>query len=141
MLKIVFEGNISPFYSSDNLLTQGQLVKLDSGNVGKIVVAGAGDVVYGIVAQDVIAANVDNYKLDSVTHKARIGDKVGVYFGTGTYITNQFSGNITVPGTELYSGAGGLLVATVSGSVVAIAETIGNSATAGSEIRVKYVNE
>jgi hypothetical protein len=139
MLKIVFEGNISPFYSSDVLLTQGQLVKLDPANVGKIIVAGAGDPVYGIVAQDVIAANIDNYKLDSVTHKARVGDKVGVYFGGGEYITNQFVGNITAPGTPLYAGASGQLVATVSGSVVAIAETIGNSATAGSEIRIKYV--
>lgn len=133
-IQALFIGEISPYYSSDALLTAGQLVKIDTANAGKIVVAGAGDTVYGIVAQDVIAKNVDNFKLDSVTHQARLGDKVGVYTQGGIFKTNQYSGNITV-GTPLYAGASGKLVATVSGSVVAVAETAGNSAN-GDKIRI-----
>jgi hypothetical protein len=138
MIKELLGGKINPYLSSDNPLTQGSLVKLDPANQGKILLAGAGDVVVGIVAQDVIPLNVDNFKLDSVTHKARVGDKVGVYFGGGEYITDMFSGNITVPGTPLYAGAGGKFSTTASGNVLAYAETIGNSAN-GDKIRIKVV--
>lgn len=137
--KAVFEGKINPYLSSDNTLVKGTLVKLDPSNPNKILVAGLGDLnVIGFAAQDVIAKNVDNFKLDSVTHQARIGDKVGVYYGGGLFLTSNFSGNITAAGTNLYAGAGGKLVTTVSGGVVAVAETIGNSAT-GDTIRVKLV--
>jgi hypothetical protein len=138
MIKELFVEGINPYLSSDNTLTAGQLVKYDAANPGKILVAGAGEAVAGIVAQDVIAANVDNYKLDSVTHKARVGDKVGVYYGGGVFITDQYSGNITAPGTNLYAGAAGKLVTTVSGNAVAVAETVGNSAS-GDKIRIKLI--
>ncbi len=136
MIKEVLAGKINPYLASDVELTQGQLVKLDPAKVGKVIAAGAGDAVVGFVAQDVIAINVDNYKLDSVTHQARVGDKVGVYFGGGVFLTDMYAGNITVPGTQLYAGAGGKLTATASGNAVAVAETVGNAAN-GDVIRVK----
>lgn len=136
MIKEVLAGKLNPYLASDVLLTQGQLVKLDPANAGKVIPAGAGDTVVGFVAQDVIAANVDNYKLDSVTHQARVGDKVGVYFGGGVFLTDMFVGNITAPGTALYAGAGSKLTTTASGNAVAIAETVGNAAN-GDVIRVK----
>lgn len=134
MLKPIFEGQIDIFLSSDVELTAGQLVKLDS-TAGKIVPAGAGDTVYGIVAQDVVDGNVDNFKLDSVTHKAKLGDKVGVYFNGGIYLTDQYSGNVNF-GQKLYAGANGQLVTTASGNVVATALTAGNSAN-GDKIKIR----
>jgi hypothetical protein len=137
MIKELLAGHLSPYFASDVQLTAGQLVKLDTANAGKVVVAGAGEVVVGIVAQDVIAANVNNFKLDSVTHQARVGDKVGVYYDGGVFLTDQFTGNIAV-GANLYAAASGKLSATVSGGVLAIAETAGNSAN-GDKIRIKVI--
>lgn len=134
--KALFEGSLNPYLSSDLQMEKGTLVKLDPANPNKFVIAGAGEAVYGIVAQDIIAKDVNNFKLDSVTHQARVGDKAGVYHEGGLYLTTNFSGNITVPGTKLYAGANGKLVLTVSGGAVATAETIGNSAS-NAKIRIK----
>lgn len=139
MIKELLQGKLNPYFKSNVTLTAGQLVKQDPANPGFVIATSAGDVPEGIVAQDVIALTVDNYKLDSVTHKARVGDKVGVYFGGGVYLTDQFTGNVTAVNTPLYSGANGVMSTTASGNVVAYAETTGNSATAGTQIRVKFV--
>jgi hypothetical protein len=139
MIKELIGGKLDPYLSSDALMTQGQLVKLDPANPGKIIVAGVGEDIHGIVAQDVIAATVDNFKLDSVTHKARVGDKVGVWIQGGIFLTDQFTGNITAPGTKLYAAAAGKLSATVSGNVVATAESIGNAAN-NDKIKIKFGN-
>lgn len=136
MIKEVLAGKLTPYFKAKVQLTQGQLVKLDPANEGEVIAAGAGDAVLGYLAQDVIAINVDNYKLDSVTHQARVGDRVGVYFGGGVFLTDMFVGNITAPGTLLYAGAGGKMTATASGNAVAVAETTGNAAN-GAVIRVK----
>lgn len=135
MLKPIFEGNLDIFVKTTTTATAGQLVKLTADGV--VAIAGAGDVVHGFIAQDVISGNVDNYKLDSVTHKARIGDKVGVYYKGGMYTTDQYSGNVTA-GAPLYSGANGQLVLTVSGNIVAYAENNGNSAN-GDKLRIKSI--
>lgn len=138
MIKAVFEGRLEVSLSSDNALSAGQLVKLDTANAGKILATGAGDVAFGIVAQDVVAGNVDNFKLTSVTHKAVIGvDKVGVYHGGGIYLTDKYTGSVTV-GQQLYAAAGGLLSATASGNPVAITESAGTAAS-GNVIRIKLL--
>jgi hypothetical protein len=138
MLKALFEGSLSPYLRSDVQMVAGTLVKLDSANAGKIVPAGAGEEIYGVIAQDVVASDTDNFKLDSVTHQARVGDKVGVYHEGGLYLTDNFSGNVTAQGTKLYSGASGKFSTAVSGNAVAVAETTGDSAT-GAVIRIKFL--
>lgn len=137
MLKIVYAGKIDGYFKSDVLLTAGQLVKADPANAGKVIAVNAGDAILGVLAQDVISGNVDNFKLSSVTHKARQSvDQVGVYFGVGEYVTDQFSGNIT-QGAQLYAGANGQLVITASGSAVGQAIAPANSATSGSTLRYR----
>lgn len=133
MLKIVHEGQLVNNYSSDVLLTQGQLVKIVG--VDKIGPAGAGEEVFGIVAQNVVEANIDNFKLNSVTHTAAKGrDKVGVYTNGGIYKTDQFTGAVTA-GAKLYAGANGKFTATASGNAVAISES---TATAGAGVVIRY---
>lgn len=133
MLKIIHEGQLVNNYSSDTVLTQGQLVKITAQN--KLAVAGAGDDVFGIVAQDVVDGNVDNFKLNSVTHTATKGvDKVGVYTNGGVYKTDQFIGTVTA-GAKLYAGAGGKFTVTASGGAVAVCET---NATAGAGVEIRY---
>ncbi len=133
MLKIVHEGQLVNNYSSDTLLVQGQLVKVSAEN--KIVAAGAGEDVFGIVAQNVVEGNLNNFKLNSVTHTATKGvDKVGVYTNGGIYKTDQFLGAVTA-GAKLYAGAGGKLTATVSGGAVAVSES---NATAGAGVVILF---
>jgi hypothetical protein len=140
MIKEVLNGHLNPYFASNVTMTAGTLVKYDPANPGYIIPAGPTDTPCGILAQDVISGNVDLYKLTSVTAKAHVGDKVGFYYDGGVYITDQFSGNITQPGTPLYVGTGSILstVATSGGAgVIAFAETTGNSAVSGSTIRYK----
>jgi hypothetical protein len=134
MLKAIYEGNLSAFLKADAPMVAGQLVKLKAGAVDTVVVTGANDTAYGIVAQDVVAVGTDDYKLTSVTAKAKVGEKVGVYFGTGLYYTDQILDNVVV-GDKLYCGAGGKFTKTAgTGAVVAVAETAGN---AGTQVRIR----
>lgn len=135
MLKMIYEGQLTSFYKSNAELVQGQLVKIDTANPDTVVVAGAGDDIYGIVAQHVKSGNVDNFKLDSVTHIAKTGDKVGVYTNGGIYYTDQYVGTVT-RGAKLYPAASGQLSTTVSGNAVALAESAGVKAN-GDRIRIK----
>lgn len=133
MLKIVQEGKIDVFLKSDVAMTAGQLVKLDPANLGKVILAGAGDDVHGMVAQDVVDRNVDNFKLDSVTHKAFKGEKVGIYNGGGQYYTDQTASAVTY-GAKLYPAAGGKMSTTASGNAVAVAE---GNAGAGQKVLIR----
>ncbi|MNS33480.1 hypothetical protein D3C72_655950 [compost metagenome] len=135
MLKFVYEGQLTSFFKADVDVVQGQLLKIDTTKVDTLVPAGAGDDVYGIAAQHVRAGNIDNFKLDSVTHVAKHGDKVGVYTNGGVYYTDQYVGTVT-KGAKLYPAAAGVLSATASGNAVAIAETAGVKAN-GDRIRIK----
>lgn len=137
MIKELLDANISPYFQCNQVLSGGTLVKMDTANAGYVIPANAGDNVYGILAQDVLASGADSFKLDSVTTRAHVGDHVGVFFGGGVYLTNNFSGNIGI-GQALYAGANGTFVATASGSVLAYAETTGNSVN-GDKIRLKVV--
>jgi hypothetical protein len=133
MLKIVHEGQLVNNYKSDALLTAGQLVKITA--EGKIAAAGAGEDVFGIVAQDVVDPTVNNFKLNSVTHDAGVSvDQVGVYTNGGVYKTDQFLGTVTA-GAKLYAGAGGKLTATASGNAVAVSES---AATAGAGVVIRF---
>lgn len=138
MLKVHFQGMINPYFKSDVLMTQGQFVKLDPANAGKVIPTQAGDIPYGILAQDVVEPNVDNFKLTSVTHKAHKGiDNVGVYHNGGVFTTDQFVGTVAF-GAQLYTGANGALTATASGNAVAIAENAANKAN-GDTLKFKLL--
>jgi hypothetical protein len=134
MLKLVNEGLLDSFVKSNEVLTAGQLVKLNG--EGIITVASAGNAIHGVVSTDVISANVDNYKLDNVVLKARIGTKVGVFIQGGVYLTDQFTGTVTA-GNPLYVAALGKLTATSGGASVAIAENTVDASVAGSLLRFK----
>jgi hypothetical protein len=135
MFKAVYEGKLDVYLTAPNADTnQGTIVKL--GTSGNVVPCNAGDMPYGVLAQDVRNRAVNNFKLDSVTHLAFYGEKVGVYFDGGLYMTDNFvSGNNVAVGANLYVGANGQFTTSVpaSGSAftqpIAIAETSGNSAT------------
>lgn len=137
MLKAIFEGELAIHYKAPAQdLEAGTLVKL---NGDSFAVAVAGDDVYGILAQKVRARNVDNFKLDSVTHFAFYGEKVGAYFQGGVYYTDNTLTATTV-GAKLYAGAGGKLTTAVPGSGntkhVAIAEEV---AVSGAKVRIRLV--
>lgn len=141
MFKAVYEGKLDVYLTAPNADTnQGTIVKL--GTSGNVVPCNAGDTPYGVLAQDVRNRAVNNFKLDSVTHLAFYGEKVGVYFDGGLYMTDNFvSGNTVAVGANLYVGANGQFTTSVpaSGSAfmqpVAIAETSG-SATQKARIRL-----
>jgi hypothetical protein len=138
MLKAVFEGKLNPFLKAPSTdLNAGTLVKLASG--GTFAVAVAGDEPYGVLAQDVRSRSVDNFKLDSVTHKAFYGEKAGIYFEGGVYYTDNTAVAVN-EGDKLYVGANGQFTKTVPGTgftgYVAIAE---QTATAGTKVRIRFV--
>lgn len=133
MLEPIFEGKLDIFLKSDVEMTEGQLVVLDPKNEDKIVIAQAGEDVYGIVAQNVVPGDVNNFKLDSVTSNASVGDKVGVYFGDGLYYTDQ-TGTAVAYNDELYAGADGQLVTGGSGNAVAVAH---GTAEAGEKVKIR----
>jgi hypothetical protein len=138
MLKPIFEGQLNIFLKAPALdLNAGTLVKLDAN--GTFAVAVAGDEVYGILAQDVVSRNVDNFKLDSVTHVAYHGEKAGVYFQGGQYYTDNTL-DAVAEGDNLYAGANGQLTtvapATGNTDAVAIAEQVAN---AGEKVRIRFV--
>lgn len=139
MLKPIFEGELNIFLKAPATgnLKAGTLVKLASG--GTFEVAVSGDEVYGVLAQDVQARNVDNFKLDSVTHVAYNGEKAGVYFQGGQYYTDNTADAVT-EGAKLYAGASGQFttVVPVSGELghVAFAEQVAN---AGEKVRIRFV--
>jgi hypothetical protein len=139
MLKPIFEGQLNIFLKAPATGTfkAGTLVKL--GTNGTFAVAVAGDEPYGILAQDVQARNIDNFKLDSVTHVAYNGEKAGVYFQGGVYHYDLHTVAVTA-GDKLYAGANGAMNKTVPASGftghVAIAETSG---AVGEKIRIRFV--
>jgi sulfur transfer complex TusBCD TusB component (DsrH family) len=139
MLKPIFEGELNIFLKAPATGTfkAGTAVKL--GANGEFAVAVAGDEVYGLLAQDVQARNIDNFKLDSVTHVAYNGEKAGVYFQGGLYHYDLHAVAVT-EGDKLYVGANGVLTKTAPASGftghVAIAETSG---AVGEKIRIRLV--
>lgn len=135
MLKPVQEGLIDIFNSSDNALVQGTLVKLDPANANKVIPAQAGDRVFGMVAQDVQAYDINNFKLDSVTHVAYIGQPVGVYFGQGQYYTDRTAVNVAF-GNLLYPASNGMLSTVASGNAFAQAE---GTATSGNSVLIRVL--
>lgn len=145
MFKAVYEGKLDVFLTAPNADTNaGTLVKL--GTSGNVVACSAGDNPYGVLAQDVRDRRVNNFKLDSVTHLAFYGEKVGVYFDGGLYMTdNVVSGNNVAVGSNLYVGANGQFTtsAPASGSAltspIAIAETANNFATSAQKIRIRFL--
>jgi hypothetical protein len=137
MLKPIFEGELNIFLKAPATdLVAGTLVKL---NGDAFAVAVAGDDVYGVLAQNVQARNVNNFKLDSVTHVAYYGEKAGIYFQGGQYYTDNTATAVTA-GVKLYAGAGGKFTTAVPGTGnvkhVAVAETAG---AAGAKIRIRLV--
>jgi hypothetical protein len=135
MLKPIFEGQLNIFLNAPELnLKAGTLVALDGDS---FKVATNADEVYGVLAQDVQPRNVDNFKLDSVTHVAYHGEKAGVYFQGGLYYTDNTVGAVT-EGAKLFVGANGKFTATAGTETVhvAIAETAGAE---GEKIRIRLV--
>jgi len=113
MLKAHFYNGINPYFKTDELLVQGQLVTYDTAKEGFIKAAEAGDLVAGVVAQDVVEFRDDSFKLTSVTHKAyKSIDHVGFYYDGGIFSTDQYTGTVTV-GALLYAGANGQMTTTV----------------------------
>jgi hypothetical protein len=142
MLKAIFEGELAVHFNAPSAdLEAGILVKLNGSAVAVATGGATGDDVYGILAQPVRARNVNNFKLDSVTHVAYYGEKVGVYYGGGVYITDQTLDGTIAVGQKLYVGTGGKLTKTAptGGNTkhVAIAETAGT--LAGDKIRIRLV--
>lgn len=143
MFKAVYEGKLDVYLTAPGSDTNaGTLVKL--GTTGNVVPCNAGDYPYGVLAQDVRNPAINNFKLDSVTHLAFYGQKVGVYFDGGLYMTdNTVSGNTITVGQLLYTGANGQFTtsAPASGSAfmlpVAQAEQSGNG---GQKIRIRLLN-
>jgi hypothetical protein len=141
MFKMVNEGKVDVFLTAPTQDTNaGTLVKL--GTSGNVVACNPGDKPYGVLAQDVRDRRVNNFKLDSITHLAFYGEKVGVYFDSGLYMTDNTASAITVGG-YLYVGANGQFTATAptSGNFtgpVAISEQAG---TAGTKIRIRLLSE
>lgn len=138
MFKPIFEGQLNIFLKAPSTdLKAGTLIKLNGGDT--FAVAVAGDDVYGVLAQDVVSRDKDNFKLDSVTHVAYYGEKAGIYFQGGLYYTDNTLDAVTVD-AKLYAGAGGKFTVTAPAtgdqSHVAIAETAGN---AGEKIRIRLV--
>lgn len=132
MFKAVQEGKLNVFVTAPNADTNaGTLVKL--GASGSVIACAVGDEPFGVLAQDVRNRNVNNFKLDSVTHLAFYGEKVGVYYQGGEYYTDNISGGAFIEGTKLYVGANGQFSTTVPGtgytSAVAIAESAGSGNT------------
>lgn len=146
MFKAVYEGKLDVYLTAPNADTNaGTLVKL--GTSGNVVVANSGDFPYGVLAQDVRDPKVNNFKLDSITHLAFYGQKVGVYFDGGLYMTdNVVSGNNVAVGSLLYVGANGQFTTTApaSGSAytqpIAQAETANNFGTSAQKIRIRLLN-
>jgi hypothetical protein len=142
MFKMVFEGKLDVFLTAPTQDTNaGTLVKL--GTSGNVVACNAGDKPYGVLAQDVRDRRVNNFKLDSITHLAFYGEKVGVYFDGGIYMTDNTVGPAIGVGSYLYVGANGQFTATAptSGNFtgpVAISEQAG---TAGTKIRIRFLSE
>jgi hypothetical protein len=114
---------------------------------GRVVVAGTDGVVdypadatiggiKGIIAQNVIAPNVNTHILPSINNVARYGEVVGVYIQPGTIIeTDQIVDNVAI-GDVLYAAEGadaGKLTKTDpntgTGTPIAKALTAGNAGT------------
>jgi hypothetical protein len=146
MFKAVYEGKLDVYLTAPNSDTNaGTIVKL--GTSGNVVPANSGDFPYGVLAQDVRDPKVNNFKLDSITHLAFYGQKVGVYFDGGLYMTDNIpSGNNVSVGDFLYVGSGGQFTKTApaSGSAftqpVAQAETANNFSNGASKIRIRLLN-
>ena len=139
MFKAVYEGKLDVFLTAPNQDTNaGTLVKL--GTSGNVVACAPGDKPYGVLAQDVRDRRVNNFKLDSVTHLAFYGEKVGVYFQGGEYYTDNIAGGSFAEGAKLYVGANGQFTSAVPGTGfsgnVAIAETAGSGNT---KTRISFV--
>lgn len=135
MFKPIFEGEINIFLKAPAKdLKAGTLVK----KVGdSFDVATKGEDVYGVLAQDVVSREYNNFKLDSVTHVAYYGEKAGVYFQGGLYNTSNTAGAITADAL-LYPNAQGKFTTTAGTSTeaVAIAETAGAE---GEKIRIRLL--
>lgn len=136
MLKPIFEGNINIFLKApaSGTLPAGTIVKQAPN--GEFAIAVAGDQPYGVLGQNVVARNVDNFKLDSVTYVAYYGEKAGIYFGGGQYYTDNTATAVT-EGAKLYVGAGGKFTTVVPSSgytaPIAFAEGV---ADAGKKVRI-----
>lgn len=96
-------GQINPFFKCDTELDAGTFVTVDTDNEDEVIAADGNspDKVIGVLAQDVVAKDVDVWKLDSITAKARKGEKVGIYMNGGIYEIDQTDASVS-QGDYLY---------------------------------------
>jgi len=94
---------------------------------------------FGLLAQNVVAPNVNTHALDSVSHVARYGEAVGLYHGGGVFETNQTATAVNV-GDVLYAEPDTGKLTTDNGgdsrTPIAIAET---AAAAGELVRIRLL--
>lgn len=138
-------SQVYPDFKAPNAdLVAGRVVTADANGVVGYVASTTPSIV-GILAQDVIAPNVNTHILSSVKHFARYGEQVGVYLHPGDIIqTDQTASNVAV-GDKLYaiiaSGADQGKLTNTSGAntttdPVAVALSAGN---AGSFVKIKLL--
>ncbi len=141
-------SQVYPDFKAPNAdLVAGRVVTVNaSGVIG--YVSSTNPSIVGILAQDVIAPNVNTHILSSVKNFARYGEQVGIYLRPGDVVqTDQTASNVAV-GDKLYAivAAGadqGKLTntadttgGTTTANPVAVALSAGN---AGSFVKIKLL--
>jgi len=143
-IKPVQQGKVSVFYKYGAEAVGGTVVCIDVNNDDYVALyESGGSTPYGLLAQDVVAEDYQEWKLDSITQRARVSSNVGIYYGGGTYVLNSdsYTGNV-LRGDNLYPNDAGVLGTSnaINGkmSPVALAETSGNAGS-GNSIRIKLL--
>jgi len=113
------------FYAAGEVMSEMMLVKMDTD--GTLKKAVEGDTPWGWCTQDVTTTGISDQSAINglISRTAKVGDKVGVYMGTGIIKTDcvyETSGSIAA-GQSLYPHAsGGYVSNTAAGSAVGIAD-------------------
>lgn len=144
-IKPIQQGKIlTNSYHYNATASGGNVVEIDSSTATKTAkVYASGGNALGLLGQEVVAATTEEWKLDSVTRRARVSGLVGIYYDGGTYLldSDSYSGNVPAD-VKLYPNASGYLCSSnaldAGMGAVAISLTSGNAAS-GNEIEIKLL--
>ena len=105
----IYEPVITIFLDSGEEMSEMQIVTLGTGvTEGNVYLCGNADYPYGFCTQNVTTAGVTQYGVSGlITRTAKVGDKVGIYVGTGVIKTDKLAVADIAAGDLLYAGASG----------------------------------
>ena len=90
MLQPIYHTILDSEFHAGQPFNAGAVVSLDPNNEGFVAPASGNGHVFGLLAQDVTTSG-PTFVLGSVSPVAKVGDAVGIYLGTGMFLTDQLS--------------------------------------------------